>query len=225
MASPNTQPGGEMARVVEADWATELGAMATMLHCVPREAGDLVDAVAVFPGLGDDARKVAGVRAWESSRTARHFFMAGTNDIEPTHISETPETLARFGLTRTEGVRTMPRADHTRHQSDWLLDQIEETGATSLALHVTPFHMLRAYCTVLGAADRRGVDPIPMIPMVVRVSPATMVPDAHKDNWDMFSGEAPRIAAYQEKGDVAKAGRLREYLGWLWEQSPVKDVA
>jgi hypothetical protein len=206
-------------RLVPEDVAANLGAMAMLVCTMPQPIRE-ADSLAVYPGLGELWRPQHAVEDWQHPDTkAQHLFVAGTNPKERTQPLLTLEELAKapINLTRNEGVRTQVEADNTPHQANWLADQVEDTGVESLALYVSPYHLVRAFCTTLATFKRRGIE-IPMVPVPVRVHPDTKVPEADADAVAMFYGEAKRIAAYQPKGDVATLEQLREYLSWARRQ-------
>lgn len=193
--------------------------MAMMLYSIPRSFEN-VDAIAVLPGLGESWRLIDAVNSWESAPTAKHFLVAGTYGEERTQVQPTVEYLSQppINLRRLTGVQTQVDARHTKAQADWLVGKVAELNITSLALFVSPYHLLRGYCTTLRSFNQLGVNRVPMIPIPSAVSPITIIPEVGVDGWSMVQGEVERIIAYQQKGDVASCGELKEYLGWLWEQ-------
>lgn len=205
-------------RIVDWDQASTALAMATMLYGLPRPVGD-VDAIAVQPGLGENWRIIDAVEAWNESASAKRLLIAGLYDGETTKVLPTIENLSRppFNLRRTEGVHIQASADHTRAQAEWLAKQVRENGVGSLALFVSPYHLLRAYCTVLKTFTKAGLR-IPIVPMPVAVAPTAIVPETGVNAWEMSPGEKERIFKYQELGDVATLDELMDYLRWLCEQ-------
>lgn len=211
-------------RVVEGGEASDLVAMATLLYGLPRPAGK-VDAVVVLPGLGEDWRLIDGIHAWNGSSLARHLMIAGIFDGEKTKVQPTVEYLSGkpFNLERAEGVLIQPHAHHTKEQAEWVVENVRKHGISSIALFVSPYHLLRAYCTVLKAfikADHQ----VAIIPMPVAVSPSTQIPEVGVDAWTMSSGEVERIIKYQKLDDVATKDELKDYLAWLCSQ-PIMAAA
>jgi len=192
--------------------------MAMMLYGLPRPVEE-VDAIAVMSGLGEHWRVTDAVRAWNNSPDVDHLLIAGANRDEKSFVEPTLENLARppFNLTRTEGVHAQPHALHTPDQAEWLVGKFQDLDVESAALYVSPYHLFRAYGTVLKSMIKSDVR-IPVIPMPVSVSPDTATPETGVMPWEAIDGEVRRISAYQEKGDVATFGELREYISWMWRQ-------
>ena len=209
----------QVERIVDRDNSADVCAMAMMLYSLPRPI-ERVDGMAVMPGLGEVWRLADAVKAWERSKTARSLIVASTYREEKTQIQPTLENMSQppVNLRKTEGVHIQDHAHHTKEQVDWLVGKVAELELKSLALFVSPFHMLRAYCTLLKAFDRAQQPMIPIIPMLVAVAPDTVIPETGVDAWGMVAGEIKRIAVYQDQGDVATYEELRDYLTWLWQQ-------
>jgi hypothetical protein len=205
-------------RVIEGDEASMLMSMATLLYGLPRPI-DRVDAIAVLPGLGESWRIIDGVQAFNDNSSAQHLFIAGINDIEKTKVQPTLKNLSMppFNLIRTENVHIQENAAHTKAQAEWLVEQVRANSVKSLALFVSPYHLLRAYCTVLKAFTKAGIT-IPLIPMPVAVNPATIIPETEVDAWTMSNGEKERIIKYQALDDVATHQELKDFMAWLCQQ-------
>ncbi|HEU4914173.1 MAG TPA: hypothetical protein VFT16_02080 [Candidatus Saccharimonadales bacterium] len=213
-------------RVVDPVHAAKLGAMSMILMGIP-QSEQRVDAVAVFPGLGETWRVEQAVRSWEDKApNARHLLVAGTNPGERTYrrLDVPGLQLPPFNLRRTEGVLTQVEADNTPHQAEWLADQVEEGDIASFSLHVSPYHMLRAYCTTLKTFEKRGLDRVAIIPRPVNVAPGTVIPETGEDAVSMYNGEARRIELYQAKGDVATLDELQAHVDWMWQQPVLADA-
>jgi hypothetical protein len=204
-------------RLVDGGQLSDVVAMAMLLLGLPRPI-EQIDAIAVYPGLGEDWRLFDAIQAWETSKSARHFLIAGQNDEEAA-VKPTLENVTRppYNLRKLEGVLTQEHALHTKEQAQWIVGRIQELRITSLALFVSPYHLVRAYGTLLKACINAGVQ-IPLIPMPVAVSPATIVPEIGVDAWKMSHGEVERILKYQELGDVVTAAELKDYLAWQCQQ-------
>lgn len=198
---------------------SDLVAMAVMLFTMPRPIHK-VDAIVVLPGQGEDWRLHDAVAAWNTTPGARYFLVAGGHMEEKTWFLPTVEILREsYGLTRTDGkIIIQPSATDTPKQADWIVPTVQKLGITSLALVVSPYHLLRGYCTVLKAFWRLGVPQIPMIPVPAMVSPTTPNEEKGLPGWHLVSGEVNRIITYREKGDVAMPPELLSYLDWLWRQ-------
>lgn len=204
-------------RIVEADEIAEIGAMTMMLYGLPRPEG--VDAITVYPGLGEHWRVEQAVDAWEANPRTNNLLVAGTNPEEKTQIKLTMDALVDepFNLRRTVGVHTQVAAANTPGQADWVAEKIKDLDIRTMSLYVSPYHLLRAYCTTLKTLEKHDIR-IPIIPMPIRMSPDTIIPETGATPVEMFNGEVKRIKTYQPKGDVATLPELEDYLGWLWKQ-------
>jgi hypothetical protein len=185
-----------------------------------------VDAIAVLPGLGENKRIISAIKAWEAGNSnARYLLVAGTNGLEKTQTQPSIDFLMSsvIGLKKSDRVETQVSAEHTLAQTSWLVDRIKNLGITSLALYVSDWHITRAYSTLIKSLRKSDVL-IPVFPVSVPVSPASIIPEYGVTAAAMSAGEAKRIITYQEKGDVATLEELVEYLQWLWDQSdkPIK---
>jgi hypothetical protein len=210
-------------RLVEADEASVLMSMATLLYGLPRPI-DRVDAIAVFPGLGEDWRMIDTIQAWNENENARHLFIAGVYEGEKTKTQHTIEYLSQapFNLKRKENVHIQQIAYNTKDQAEWLVEQIRKNNISSFALFISPYYLLRAYCTVLKTFMKADLQ-VPIIPVPVAVNPATIIPEIGVNAWEMVHGEKERIIKYQAFHDVATLDELKKYLAWLCEQSVISN--
>lgn len=213
-----TEVSPQINRVVEMSQAAEVGAMVMMTLSVPEPKSP--DAIAVYPGLGETVRVEHAVKTWEDTPQAKHLLIAGVNPNENTYRPLTVETLTQepYNLTRTDGVKSQISTFNTPSQAEWLADQVEENEISSIALHVTPFHLTRALATTIKVFERRGIlESAPIVPVAVSVRPTAILPEKGVDGVAMFPGEAERIKAYQPH-DVAGLEQLKEYIDWLYDQ-------
>ena len=217
----------DIQRLRERDAQGELLSLAVFSLSLPQTLGRELDALCAFTGLGEDARVAQPLRAyWEHPETKnRLFLIPGHHKAERHWRDMTPEVLAAqpFAVKRFEGVITTPPMVTTKDQAQWIVAQIKPRGITSLGVVSSPFHLLRAYLTVLAHMKAAGVR-IPVLPLPVYAAPGAIVPEPGVEAWDMVQGEAERIASYQQKGDVATYDDLKEYLRWLWEQPLLKNL-
>ena len=208
-------------RLRERDAQGELLSIAVFSLSLPQKLGLEVDALCTFTGQGEDVRVVQPTKEyWENAQTKNRFFLVpGHHKAERHWRDMTPEVLVGepFNLKRLEGMIVTPPLVTTKDQAEWIVAKIQELGITSLGVVSSPFHLLRAYLTVLGQMKIAGVQ-IPVIPVPVYIAPHTLVPEQKVEAWDMMQGEVERISAYQKKGDLASYGDLKEYLCWLWGQ-------
>jgi hypothetical protein len=87
---------------------------------------------------------------------------------------------------------------------------------TNIGLLISPYHLLRAYCTLIRSFRNLNSSYVQVVPLPVPVAPDILIPETGVDAWHMAMGEYERIEAYQQKGDVATYCEAREYLTWLW---------
>ena len=206
-------------RVVEADENTQLFTATHATLSLPAPL-HLVDAAAVMPGLGEHQRVIRAVQAWQSHPNMKHLIVSGTNKNEVEQPQLTLERLQQqpFMLERKEDVLTQVSAEHTRLQTDWIIDQMLAHKVRSLALFVSHWHMPRAYRTLLKSMLNADLK-LPIVPVTVGSSPRSEVPEYHKTVESLSAGEAIRIAKYQEIGEISSYDELMDYLEWLWNQN------
>ncbi|WFE31555.1 ElyC/SanA/YdcF family protein [Micromonospora sp. WMMD975] len=188
----------------------------TMILTIPGRAAERVDALVVPTGQGEDWRLTDAIRAWEAGPALRHLLVAGTNPAERTHRPLTLDRLRDLGLRRVDGVvlQAEPATD-TGRQAAWIVDRVRALGIGSVALVVSPYHLVRVYLTVLRAADAAGLR-LPMVPLPVAVAPHEPVPETGAAGYDLVAGEVGRLLRYADEGWVASPQRLRDHLRWLW---------
>lgn len=195
----------------------------TAILTLPRNYQD-TEALAVFPGLGETWRVETAIRAWNRrgpDSPTRRLLIAGTNPDEEQWFEPSPENLAKFGLADMTDVRTQPSARQTPEQAAWVLEQIKADEITSLSLFVSPYHLVRAFCTLVAEFDKAGWC-IPMLPIPVPVAPSTVIPefaDQGYDGWQLMPEEQRKYDIYSAEGDVADPELVRSYLQWLTMQS------
>ncbi|MFG2008527.1 ElyC/SanA/YdcF family protein [Micromonospora sp. NPDC048868] len=190
----------------------------TAILTLPRSAADHVDALVVATGQGEGWRLRHAIRDWEANPGLRHLLVTNGNPAEQTYVDLTLDHLRGLGLRRAEGVCLQAGpAPHTGRQAAWIADRARGLGVASLALVVSPYHLPRAYLTVLKALDRRNLR-LPVIPVPVAVSPDTPVPETGATAYDLVPGEVKRILTYMDEDQVATLGELQQYLRWLWSR-------
>lgn len=208
-------------RLRERDAQGELLSLAAFSFSLPQKLGLEVDALCTFTGQGENVRIIQPAKMyWENPQTKNRFFLIpGHHKAEEHWRDMTPEVLAGepYNLKKFEGVIVTSPLVTTKDQAEWIVAKMRELGITSLGVVSSPFHLLRAYLTVLGQMKSAGIR-IPVIPIPVYVAPHIVVPEQKVEAWELVQGEAERIAAYQKKGDLASYNDLKEYLRWLWEQ-------
>ncbi|BCJ61738.1 hypothetical protein Jiend_51600 [Micromonospora endophytica] len=147
----------------------------TMILALPPSAGDHVDALVIASGQGEEWRFTHAIRSWEANLDLRYLLVANGNPTEKTYVEITLGYLRSLGLRRTNGVHLQAEpAPNTALQAAWIVSQVKDHGITSLALAVSPYHLPRAYLTLLKAFNEAGVR-LPIIPAPVAVAPDRLV--------------------------------------------------
>lgn len=216
-----------ISRLRERDAQGELLSLAVFSLCLPQKLGLEVDALCTFSGQGEDVRIIQPARVyWEDAHTKNRFFLIpGHHKTEQHWRDMTSEVLAGepFNFKKLEGVRVTPPLVTTKDQAEWIVANIQELGITSLGVVSSPFHLLRAYLTVLGQMKAAGIR-MPVVPIPACVAPHRIVPEQEAEAWDLVQGEAERISEYQKKGDILSYDDFRVYTDWLWEQPLLKHT-
>lgn len=218
-----------MERLIESDPVTDVVAMAMMLYSFPILEVGSFEAAAVFPGQGEHWRVIDAVKTWEEETLyvehpcffhPQYLLVAGDNPTERTRIPLTIDALKEhpFFLRKTEGVHCQVNAEHTREQAEFIRERTEALGIDSIILFVSPYHLLRAYCTLLKVYD--GTEAPLIYPMPVPVPPSQTVPETSLSSWELAPGEVRRIIEYQKKGHVASKHELVAHLEQLWKSLP-----
>lgn len=194
----------------------QLFTLATAVLSLPRLLE--FDALVIYPGMGEHWRVAQAVALWERLTSARYLLVAGYNPAE--HICK-PLTVERlrteFGLRREEGVISQIHTQNTKTQSDWVARQLREHAIASAGLCTAPYHIVRAYLTLLKSLLVGGQQ-IPVFPIPTPVGLEASTPELGISTWELAAGEAERILRYQATGDVATLAEVRSYLNWLWQQ-------
>jgi lipopolysaccharide export LptBFGC system permease protein LptF len=213
-----------MERIIEKK-DSDILAMALMLYSVPK-IPQKTDALVIMPGLGENWRIEQAIKIWENNNKENKFLLiSGVNQKEKTAFPFSIENFKKppFNLKREQNVYTQEHADHTKAQAEWIISKVKELNIQSLSLFVSPFHLLRAYSTLLKAFINSNNERIVIIPNPIKIPPSTNIPEVNSNAWDLVQGELDRIKIYQEKGDVASYEELKDYLNWLWTQPLIKD--
>ncbi|GAB7036289.1 hypothetical protein JCM9533A_01360 [Catenuloplanes niger JCM 9533] len=200
-------PAGRMLDVMRA---------MTAVLSLPQAAAERADALIVPSGQGEEWRITHAIRLWETRPELRLLLIANGNPAETTYDELSPGYLRGLGLRRWDGVHVQAEpAPNTALQAGWIADRVAELGISGFGLCVSPYHLLRAYLTVLKALDRRGLR-VPVWPVPVAVSPDARVPETGATAYELLPGEIQRILTYADRGWLATPAELRAYLGWLW---------
>jgi len=189
--------------------------LATRILSVPRMP---TQALAVFPGLGDDTRVSYAVNRWHGG-TYEHFLVSGCGQGERTARRFTLETLQRnpFGLIRTTNVHTQVEAANTLEQCRWVAEKLSGLGLHSVGIVAPPFHLPRVFLTLLKQVREICGHWVIMVPDPVPAPPCAISPENNLTATGLAPAEFERIAVYQAKGDVATSEELDRYLRWLYQ--------
>lgn len=192
----------------------------TAVLSLPQAAAERADALIVPSGQGEEWRITHAIRLWEANQDLRLLLIANGNPSETTYDELDLGYLRGLGLRREDGVHVQAEpAPNTALQAGWIAGRVRALGISSFGLVVSPYHLLRAYLTVLKALDREALR-VPMWPVPVAVSPDTRVPETGATADDLLPGEVTRMISYMDRGWLATTGELRTYLRWLWDQEP-----
>lgn len=211
------------SRIIEATPASIFVTMLAYIMPLGRLASK-VDALVVFPGLGETSREITAIKDWGKRKIAGKFLLiAGQNPGEKNTIFRSIENLRKkpFNLPFVENVHSQGDALNTPGQALWVAEKVKELGIKSLALSVSPYHMLRAYLTLLKTFTKRQTN-ILIAPFPTPLSPTNIVPEVGKKQIEMVPAELDRITKYQGQGDVATMEELVEYLNWAYDQPLVQ---
>lgn len=213
------------SHLVPGDEVSEFFSLATFILTIP-DVTTKVDAFVVFPGMGEDERVRSAVINWQLSMIAsvdtlhRFLIIAGHNHNEKTTKILTLDVLEKppFNLKRLNGVIIEDGVSNTKKQAEQVLKRVKQYNLESLALFASPFHLIRAYLTLLKTLLKAGLEKVAIIPGQVFKSPHSMIPEFNTTAWEAVAGEVARIKKYQAKGDVATPEELQAYLAWLWQE-------
>ncbi len=168
--------------------------------------------------MGEHWRVTQAVALWERLTSVRYLLVAGYNRSEKICQPLTLERLhAEFGLRRESGVISQIHTQNTKTQSDWVATQVREHAIESVGFCTAPYHIVRAYLTLLKSLLVDGTR-IPLLSIPTAVGLEANIPELNISAWELISGEAERVLRYQETGHVATLDELRDYLAWLWQQ-------
>lgn len=191
--------------------------------------------IVTYPGMGERERVEMAGRSCigcglRSSHPVRGLWVARMNtDNEPGALGNTEKGVLEClnALPRAPylskmdwaNFRVQGHTDNTRTQSDWVVEQLAslETPPIAVSLCVTPWHLPRAYMTLVQAMlDARMM--IPIIACPTYQSPERVIELYGVPAWEMVRGEVNRILRYQSEGDIASFKELRDYLNWLYRK-------
>lgn len=201
-------------RIVEMDRIGEIGSLAIQVLTIPEPDGFQPEAIVGHAGMGEPWRIREPIIEFEASTSARFLLMAGLCVKEKCYEKLTIENLFKppYNLRNSVGVFAQPNALHTKDQTDWIIDRVNELKISQLLFMSSPYHLVRAYLTLLSSWLKLGTHPVVMIPKPLAMSSAIVLPENGETARAMIPGEMRRIFEYQEKGDVATLAELETYI-------------
>jgi hypothetical protein len=211
------------ARLVESSDANAVFTATEWIMSIPLMNKFAPKAIGVCTGLGETERVLHALYKWATYPASTWLFISGTYENERTFPNLTLEKLHKspYSVDKeyANNVLTQVRAKNTPEQAKWLVAQAYDKNVRSMELHAPPYHIVRAYLTVLKAMDqsRRFL----LVPHATPLPPDHIVPEyADKGTraFEMAAGEYERIVKYQKTGDVATLEELSDYLAWMWQQ-------
>ncbi|NUT34724.1 MAG: hypothetical protein HOV79_16820 [Hamadaea sp.] len=219
--------GADLNRHPAARLGAVLDAVAGV-HALADAPAARVEALAVFTGQGEQWRLSQAFDRWNTSTTLRLLLIADGNPAERTYEPLSPAYLRDLGLRRTEGVVVQSEpAPNTGLQAAWTARCIQQRDVRSLALAVTPYHLPRAYLTLLAACTAASLR-LPVLPLPTPVPAGTRMPETAATEAELLPGEIERILVYADRGWVADPAAFAEYLswlhaahGWIWDDRSV----
>jgi hypothetical protein len=206
-------------RIFQATVYDKLIALAGMLYGFPtRSHMYRMHSLAVFPGYVDRVVEEAAALFVQHERLQRFFVNGGVEQSVPFYIPLTDERLrdAPFRVPRNRQIITQVFAKHTKDQTDWLADRLIEHNETSVAVVVYPFHLLRAFSTLVRSLEERNRLDILVFPVVAQISPEDPFVELQADGWTLMPGEIRRILEYRKQNGVASFETMQKYLHSLW---------
>jgi hypothetical protein len=168
------------------------------------------------PGMGED-RESEPIALWQQiNRPDLPLIFAGYNHREtcmPPGGFTTEWLRENRGLGDREPVR-LGHQENTRDQMQAIADVI---GDRITGLMVTPYHLPRAYMTLLACCFKNNVTPW-VVPIPLSVDLDSISPEQSKRAGrdmrirDLFQQEGERIEKYQPNGDICSFRFLAHYL-------------
>jgi hypothetical protein len=210
-------------RIIDKNPAHELAIITMMVYSLPCPL-DKVDTLVVFPGMGEDWRVIQAIEICNQYTNIKRLLIAGVNKTEKTYTKLTIKILQNLPNPPRSGLELIfqDKAGQTNHQADWVAKEAISRSFSVIGLLTSPYHLIRAYCTLVGSFKKLNLSYIPILPISATVSPDTVTPETSVDAWRMAMGEYERIGKYQDLGDVASYADIQEYINWLWKSGLFK---
>jgi len=195
------------------DQTSMIASLAIQILSIRVPAYFIPDALVATAGMDETEAISLPIEVWQKS-VAEYFLVAGMNIRERKYHPITIEELKKspYNLIRTENVYTKESCSNTPDQTDWIIDQAIELGVSKLFFYARPYHIVRAYLTLLKSWIKSRGNLIIMIPVPLAIPPNAIVPAVVAPARSLIPGEIEKILSYQEKGDVATIEELEKYL-------------
>ena len=175
------------------------------------------DAICVFSGDGK-VRLDAAIGALRQGIAHWCLLSGGVDD--PPH-SLTAQAMADYVIERGLAPKRIVRDDesqNTHEQAEWLAALCQKRHIATVTLVASPYHMPRAYLTVLASLQALDIDDkVLVLPLPAGQARWWGSPDGLAANrLDLFGQELDKIDAYGERGHVASYADGLAYLQ-RWE--------
>ena len=192
--------------------AALIGSLLVQIMSIPFQK-EKIQAIACMTGLGETWAVTKPVELWEQG-LGDYLLVAGMNPKDAGYHPMTIEELQKppYNLRRTDYVHTLETAYNTPAQTDWIIKTALDLDIERIVLMVRPYHLPRAYLTLLKSWQKLANRKMVLIPVAIPVPPDAVVLDKQLPSRAMIPGEMGRIPLYQAKGDIATLDELNTYL-------------
>ena len=211
----------------------EVDCVEKLMRGIPNPGDGELGVSVAFPGIGNNTWTI--VQA--SDFMIDLLLVAGYHEEDVVARDFTAKAINKLTLIEYNNFCIQGVAKNAHEQAEWVANQVETRNLTEgFTLHVSNFHLQRAWRTVLESLRRREIF-VPVFPVPVIYNPYEV---AFLDNQtgqrtlrevDVIAGEYARIKSYQlqkkdgSPGDVATTEWLLTiYLPWLYKQELVIDL-
>ncbi len=214
-------------RIIEANEDQRIAACTMAILSIPRDHATKTEALVIFPGVNGLYRIGQGLSLYKQFENSPRLIIPGIHKkleggwsyrlITDQNMSEFEAYPYRISF--TSEVHIQGYAAHTGEQAEWIADIIRREKIRSMTIVASPFHITRAYLTVLTALAARELKVIciPYIPaMCVTVDQSEFGIGANQ--LKLFPGEMRRIETYPLLAEYIESRTLERYLDWLWAQ-------
>lgn len=210
-------------RIVPANADQFLATVVMSILSIPRIEIASFQSIVVFPGIGGQGTVHDAVEYMRSRPgTMRNLVVAGINPREAQEndfeiLSAERLQKSPFSIGQCLDVAVQGTAEHTLDQARWIANIFKEKGICRAIVTAAPFHLPRAFLTLISALKGVGCFETALIPLPGTVSPMTMLNEFGGTSWELFAGEMDRVRHYQEQGDILSNQDIETYFKWLWQ--------